>query len=95
MSPRILTAAVLALALAGCGKVGPLERPGPLFGSAPGTAKADEQSGPRPVTTVDPRDPDRSTELAPIRVLPIPGSGQDPLGAPAQGALPDAHNRPE
>jgi hypothetical protein len=95
MSPRVLAAAVLALALAGCGKMGALERPGPLFGSRTAGEEPAGRTAPPPVTTVDPRDPDRSTDLAPIRVLPVPGSGQDPFGAPPQGALPSAHNYPQ
>jgi hypothetical protein len=62
MSRRVLAvsgALVLAAALGGCGKVGQLERPGPLFGHAPNPVDA-EAPAPRdpnrPVETVDPRD---------------------------------------
>lgn len=44
--------------LAGCGKQGNLERPGPMFGhatAAPGPAQRQDPN--RPVQTIDPRDP--------------------------------------
>ena len=60
---------ILAFGLAGCGKVGQLERPGPMFGKASAEdAKADkppEQEPSRPLQTVDPRD--RSADTAPPR----------------------------
>ena len=71
-----LTGAVfLAAGLAGCGKVGQLERPGPLFGAERNSTRAaDEaqrqQDPSRPVDTVDPRD--RSTDPAPQSALPDP-----------------------
>ena len=54
-----LAAALASIGLAGCGKLGDLERPGPMFGH--GRTGAAEQSRPtqdpnRPVQTVDPRD---------------------------------------
>jgi len=50
-------ALVLATALAGCGKVGQLERPGPMFGKAKAGAPAPQTQDPtRPIETVDPRD---------------------------------------
>jgi hypothetical protein len=97
-----LGAAALALAcaapLAGCGKTGALERPGPLFGQGRSTAReADNaerqtQDPSRPVNTVDPRDV--TTDPAPPRTLPIPGSGQDPSRPAPQGALPDPYANP-
>mgnify|MGYP000446844124 CR=1 FL=1 len=66
---------VLALpGLAGCGKVGQLERPGPLFGQERNTTKkADQaernaQDPSRPVDTVDPL----PSTGAPPRPLPAP-----------------------
>ena len=56
-----LAAVALAAGLAGCGKLGSLERPGPMFGrTANGAATPSEQHQDpnRPVQTVDPRDPD-------------------------------------
>jgi hypothetical protein len=53
----------IALPLAGCGKLGDLERPGPLTGVGSAASRAtdgqDRPSGPtasRPVENVDPRD---------------------------------------
>jgi predicted small lipoprotein YifL len=87
-----------AAGLSACGKTGPLERPGPLFGQERNTTKAaDEQTRQaqdpaRPVDTVDPRD--RTTDPAPPRTLPIDGQGQDPTASSPQGALPDPYANP-
>ncbi len=60
---------ILAFGLAGCGKVGQLERPGPMFGKASAedgnVAKPPSQDPSRPLETVDPRD--RSVDIAPPR----------------------------
>ena len=90
----------IAAPLAGCGKLGELERPGPLTGAGrASTRAADEQnrqtSDPsRPVDTVDPRD--RATDPAPPRTIPIEGgSGSSGAAAPAPGgALPDPYANP-
>ena len=98
MFPVTLAALVaLAAALSACGKVGRLERPGPLFGAERNTTKdADdaqrERDASRPVDTVDPRD--RSTDPAPPRTLPIPGSGPSPTSVAPPGALPDPSANP-
>jgi hypothetical protein len=97
------TAAVLgmgAIGLSGCGRLGNLERPGPIFGHANAATGAganmprrNEAPDPnRPVRTVDPRD--ENATPAPPRTIPIPG--QQPLpNAPApQGALPDPYANP-
>ena len=86
-----------AAALGGCGKVGQLERPGPLFGAERNTTKeADDaqrkQDPNRPVDTVDPRD--RTTDPAPPRTLPIQGQAPDPLRSPPRGSLPDPYSNP-
>lgn len=86
-----------ATALSACGKVGTLERPGPLFGAERNTTKdADDaqrkQDPSRPVDTVDPRD--RSTDPAPPRTLPIGGLSPDPSRPAPQGALPDPYANP-
>lgn len=77
MSRRRLTtlaaAALLATGLAGCGKVGALERPGPLLGARP-AGQADAVAKPDPtraMQTVDPRD--RSNDD-----FPVTGSGEAP-----------------
>jgi predicted small lipoprotein YifL len=101
MTSRIQTlagVAILALSLTACGKVGQLERPGPLFGQERNTTKdADNaertaQDPSRPVDTVDPRD--RSTDPAPPRTLPIPGTNRGPNAPPPAGGLPDPFTNP-
>jgi hypothetical protein len=98
---RALTlAAVVALAagLAGCGKTGELQRPGPLFGQGRSTTKqADEQvrqaqDPSRPVNTVDPRD--AAIDPAPSRTIPIPGQSPNPTRTGPQGNLPDPYANP-
>jgi hypothetical protein len=98
MNLRIISLALVvavAAPLAGCGKVGALERPGRLFGST--TRGADEanrqaQDPSRPVDTVDPRD--RSVDPAPARTLPIEGTSPNPTQSAPQGALPDPYANP-
>ncbi|WP_372784466.1 hypothetical protein [Phenylobacterium sp.] len=103
MSLRTLSRACAVLAilggpLAACGKLGELEKPGPLNGVGGATTRqADErqrqaQDPQRPVDTVDPRD--RATDPAPPRTLPIEGSGQDPTRSAPQGALPNPYANP-
>ena len=96
---RIVATALALLAaacLAACGKVGQLERPGPMFGtSSPagqdaGGAKPQDPS--RPMETVDPRD--RSTEPSPARTVPIPGTSPGATGLAPQSALPDPYANP-
>ena len=94
----IAASALLAAAsLAGCGKVGQLERPGPLFGAERNRTRdvdeaARQQDPSRPVDTVDPRD--RSTDPAPQRTLPIPGTSQGATKLPPPSALPDPYANP-
>jgi predicted small lipoprotein YifL len=103
MSLRTFTRAcavllILGAPLAACGKLGALEKPGPLNGAGRATTRqADEQNRQahdpqRPVDTIDPRD--RTTDPAPPRTLPIEGSGQDPTKSAPQGALPDPYANP-
>ena len=103
MSPRTLIRAgaallILSAPLAACGKLGELERPGPLNGAGRATDRQAEeqrrqaQDPQRPVDTVDPRD--RSTDPAPPRTLPIDGSGQDVTRSGPPGALPDPYANP-
>jgi hypothetical protein len=92
--------ALLALGLAGCGRLGNLDRPGPIFGHAqPGAAAAaaagrrNEAPDPnRPVRTVDPRD--ESASPVPPRTAPIPGQGPLPNAPAPQGSLPDPYANP-
>ncbi|WP_374470999.1 hypothetical protein [Phenylobacterium sp.] len=95
--PALIVLLAAAGALTACGKMGPLERPGPLFGGTSTTRQADEaerqaQDPTRPVNTVDPRD--RSTDPAPARTIPIPGQSPDPTRPAPQGALPDPYANP-
>lgn len=103
MSRRTIlgTAAVLlalAAPLTACGKLGELEKPGPLNGAGRATDRQAEeqrrqaQDPQRPVDTVDQRD--RTTDPAPPRSLPIEGSGQDPFKSAPGGALPDPYANP-
>jgi len=78
-----------ATALAGCGKLGQLERPGPMAGRGSGA-----DAGPSPartVRTIDPRN--RDDRPAPPRTLPI-DSASDPSAVAPQGALPDPYANP-
>jgi hypothetical protein len=93
MTLRSLTtwsaAVALAVGLSGCGKLGELERPGPIFGG-----KSNADAGPEPtrtVRTVDPRD--RNSDPAPSRTVPI-DSTSNPAASGPQGALEDPYARP-
>lgn len=99
LRPFAFAALVLAAAsLGGCGKLGELERPGPLFGAGRNTTKgADEtarqaQDPNRPVNTVDQRE--RYTDPAPSRTIPIDGTAPNPTATAPQGALPDPYANP-
>jgi hypothetical protein len=89
---------ILGAPLGACGKLGQLEKPGPLNGvSGATTRKADErvrqaQDPQRPVDTIDPRD--ETTDPAPTRTLPIEGTGSDPFKNAPQGALTDPYANP-
>ena len=68
---------VIAAGLAGCGKLGSLERPGPMFGSASSAPqRAPGQDPNRPVSTIDARDqnaiPGRDQPGGPDPVAPAP-----------------------
>ena len=72
-------AAVCALGagLGGCGKLGSLERPGPMFGHGNAQAEPSQptqrQDPNRPVTTVEPRDPNSTPgqdQPAPVPAAP-------------------------
>jgi hypothetical protein len=103
MSLRTLTRASAALLILGaplgaCGKLGELEKPGPLNGQGRSTTRqADEAARQatdpqRPADTVDSRDV--FTDPAPPRTLPIEGTGPDPTKSAPQGALPDPYANP-
>ena len=93
MTLRTLTTfgavAALAIGLSGCGKLGALERPGPILGG-----KSNADAGPEPtrsVRTVDPRD--RNSDPAPSRTVPI-DSTNNPAASGPQGTLEDPYARP-
>jgi hypothetical protein len=103
MSLRTLTRACAAILLLGaplgaCGKVGELQKPGPLNGAGRATDRQAEeqrrqaQDPSRPIDTVDQRD--QAIDPAPPRTAPIEGSGQDPNRLPPPGALPNPYANP-
>ena len=89
----VLVLLACASGLTACGKVGDLERPGPMFGKAAADGPAEPATDPAaPVTTVDPRD--RSTDIPPIS-RPPPGGPSDPFARPPlPGAAPDPATAP-
>lgn len=88
----------LAAPLAGCGKIGELQRPGPLNGVGTATTKRSDEAvrqatdPSRPVDTIDPRD--RVLDPRPPRTLPIGGANPDPNSQPPPGALPNPYANP-
>ena len=89
LRPLVAITLIGAAALAGCGKMGPLERPGPMVGAGSGV---DAGSNPgRTIRTVDPRN--RDDRPAPPRTLPI-DSAQNPTATAPQGVLPDPYANP-
>jgi hypothetical protein len=103
MSLQTLTRAccvllILGAPLAACGKMGELQKPGPLNGAGRATDRQAEeqrrqaQDPSRPVDTIDPRD--RSIDPAPPRAAPIEGSGQDPFKSGPPGALSNPYPNP-
>ncbi|MDO8911463.1 MAG: hypothetical protein Q8N10_00325 [Phenylobacterium sp.] len=91
LRPLVLIGALAlsATALSGCGKMGELERPGPI-----GQARSGSDAGSAPmrsIRTVDPRD--RNSDPAPQRTEPIE-STNDPMASGPQGAIPDPYARP-
>lgn len=92
MIARLTTATLVlaaALSLSACGKLGALERPGPIFGKGGGADAGPEPT--RSVRTVDPRD--RNSDPSPSRTAPIEGT-VNPTASGPQGALPDPYATP-
>jgi len=91
MTLRLVTIGALlgALTLAGCGKMGALERPGPMRGAGSGADAGADPS--RAIRTVDPRN--RADAPAPPRTLPV-DSHSNPTSSAPQGALPDPYATP-
>lgn len=92
ISRTLAVTLVLAAAagLSGCGKLGALERPGPMFGRAGGADAGPEPT--RSVRTVDPRD--RNSDPSPSRTVPIEGT-VNPTASGPQGVLPDPYASPQ
>ena len=81
--------ALSSTVLSGCGKMGELERPGPI-----GQARSNADSGAKParsIRTIDPRD--TNSDPSPQRSAPIE-STNDPMASGPQGALNDPYARP-
>jgi hypothetical protein len=91
-------AALMATALAGCGKLGQLEKPSALNGAGHSTTRQADDAARRaqdpqaPMDTVDPRD--RTIDPAPPRAVPIQGAGQDPFAAGPPGAFGNPFTNP-
>ena len=108
MTPRIPAPAgaiavvlIAAAALAGCGKMGQLDRPGPIFGHTAKAANGQAAAAPpahsedptRPVRTIDPRD--LGMDPVPPREEPIPGQSSDPTAQQPPGVLPNPYASPQ
>jgi hypothetical protein len=89
---------ILGAPLGACGKLGQLEKPGPLNGAGRATDRQAEeeqrqaQDPQRPADTIDTRD--RAIDPAPPRTLPIEGTSPDPFRSHPPGALPDPYANP-
>ena len=100
-----LATASLAVAVAGCGKQGDLERPGPMWSaqdkaeaSAQKRAQADAASNATAAgKTIGPQNPAvvPYTTTAPASVAPIPGERTYPSGTPQEGAMPNPSSAPQ
>ncbi len=98
----------VALLLAACGRVGPLDQPAPLYGAK---AKADYRAKKAKEAAAAKASKDRGEDepLAPdtpgpnnpgtipdnLRTNPAPGSLPSPNAPPPPGVLPDPFNRPQ
>jgi len=92
-------------ALGGCGKVGPLDQPAPLYGekakaqyearkeaAAAAKAKAKQEDQPDSITPDRPYDP--NADPGPQRSMPVPGQPALPNAPSTPGVLPDPFNNP-
>ena len=103
----LLALGVAALALAACGRVGPLDQPAPLYGAkakadyrakkaAEAAAKSEkDQDKPEPLAPDTPGLDSPSAPVPTLRENPAPGARQLPNAAPPPAALPDPFNRPQ
>jgi hypothetical protein len=101
---------LLALDLAACGKLGGLERPGPIFGDKPrSTARAEREAAARAKGEASPdsagtsqtngdyshaSDGAKDPALTPFRTNPPPGAPYPAGAAPSGGVLPNPFNDP-
>ena len=105
---RLIPAVLFAssLALAGCGKVGELEQPAPLFGAkakadyeakkrAEADAKAKEKKDNSQPTSPNVQDPNHPPLTQAPYTTPMPGAGNNPFGTVPQGSLPNPGNGPQ
>jgi predicted small lipoprotein YifL len=100
-----LAAASLCAAVAGCGKQGDLDRPGPMWSAqtkaeaaAQKRAQADAASNATAAgQPIGPQNPAvvPYTTTAPASVAPIPGERTYPSGTPQQGAMPNPSSAPQ
>ena len=109
MTGKLLALSLLltGAALAGCGKTGELERPGPMWGAARAVNSVEDADTTR--ARDDNGDPNQGSEgrvnaeseanremdPAPPRTLPIGGTPSDPGKSQPQGALPDPYANPQ
>ena len=93
-----------AIALSGCGKVGTLDQPAPLYGAkakadsqaskaAEAAAKAQKKDDGEPEVLPDVKY-DPNADPSSQRYLPIPGTNPAPNAPGPPGALPDPFNHP-
>jgi len=95
-TPMLALALLTAATLSGCGRMGDLERPGPLWGpddrakeeAAQRAASAAANRPSKPGSDEEVRDP--ATSSATIRQQPIAGSPSDPLGGPSAQGMPNS-----
>ena len=100
-----LAAASLVAAVAGCGKQGDLDRPGPMWSAqtkaeaaAQKRAQADAASNAAAANhPIGPQNPAVTpyTTTEPVSSAPIPGERTNPSGAPQQGAIPNPGQGPQ
>jgi len=103
--PALALVALGALALAGCGKQGELERPAPLIGHGvqpnaetrdrqEAAARAREDAGPTggkqaPQSADEVRNADNQLPPPPVMGTPVPSAPAGPNPQPPSGGLPD------
>ncbi len=105
--PWLLLAAATAL-LAGCGRVGALDQPAPLYGekakaeyqahkaAVAAAARAQKDDGePEPLAPDTPGLNAADSAPATLREQPAPGSHPAPNGPAPRGVLPDPYNHPQ